>query len=45
MCALGHLLLRYYVAPRYLWKCFVFVLDNALRTQDIGKAFGMAYAL
>jgi len=32
---------EYYVAPRYLWKCFVFVMDNALRTQDIGKAFGI----
>jgi hypothetical protein len=32
---------EYYVAPRHLWKCFVFVLDNSLRTQDIGKAFGI----
>jgi hypothetical protein len=32
---------EYFVAPRHLWKCFVFVLDNSLRTQDIGKAFGI----
>lgn len=32
---------EYFVAPRYLWKCFVFVLDSSLRTQDIGKAFGI----
>jgi hypothetical protein len=32
---------EYFVAPRHLWKCFVFVLDNSLRTQDIGKVFGI----
>jgi hypothetical protein len=32
---------EYFVAPRHLWKCFVFVLDNSLRTQDIGRAFGI----